>query len=123
MALYVLLLMRRTAMKTNALMDEIRRTTPPEIKKQVDLCVAIANRIYDILDERGMSQRDLARKLGKTETEVSRWLSGTHNLTIATIAKIAAVLDDDIIKPTTPETGHYQIVEGKPTMVAEPNIL
>ena len=123
MALYVLLLMRRTAMKTNALMDEIRRTTPPEIKKQVDLCVAIANRIYDILDERGMSQRDLARKLGKTETEVSRWLSGTHNLTIATIAKIAAVLDDDIIKPTSPETGHYQIIEGKPTMVAEPNIL
>ena len=110
-------------MKTNALMDEIRRTTPPEIKKQVDLCVAIANRIYDILDERGMSQRDLARKLGKTETEVSRWLSGTHNLTIATIAKIAAGLGDDIIKPTSPEPSHYKMVEEKPTMVAESNIL
>ena len=123
MVLYVSLLMMRKMMKTNALMDEIRRTTPPEIKKQVDLCVAIANRIYDILDERGMSQRDLARKLGKTETEVSRWLSGTHNLTIATIAKIATVLNDDIIKPTSPEPSHYKMVEEEPTMVAEPNTL
>lgn len=75
----------------------IRQQTPPEVQKQADLCVAIANRVYDLLDERGMSQRDFARALGKTETEVSRWLSGTHNLTIATIAKMAVVLGDDII--------------------------
>lgn len=87
-------------MKTNPIMDSIRQQTPPEINKQVDLCVAIANRIYTLMDERGMKQRDLAKALGKTETEVSRWLSGTHNITIATIAKIATVLGDDIITPT-----------------------
>ena len=38
------------------------------------------NRIYDILESKGMSQKDFARLMGKTETEVSRWLSGTHNL-------------------------------------------
>lgn len=87
-------------MKTNRIMDLVRQETPPEVNKQVDLCVSIANRIFVLLEERGMSQRDLAHMLGKTETEVSRWLSGTHNLTIATIAKIATVLGDDIIKPT-----------------------
>lgn len=46
-----------------------------------------------------MSQSDLA--LGETETIVSRWLSGTHNLTIATIAKMATVLVDDIITATS----------------------
>lgn len=81
-------------------MDMVRQETPPEVNKQVDLCVAIANRVYAILEQKGMTQRDLARILGKTETEVSRWLSGTHNLTIATIAKIAVALDDDIIMPT-----------------------
>ena len=45
-------------------------------------------------------QRDFAKALGKTETEVSRWLSGTHNLTLATIAKMATVLGDDIITTT-----------------------
>jgi len=99
-------------------MDSIRETTPPEVNKQVDLCVAIANRVFELMDERGMKQRDLARALGKTETEVSRWLSGTHNLTIATIAKIATVLGDDIIRPTnTP--ARYSVPEEDRVLVAE----
>lgn len=86
---------------TNPIMDEVRkRYLTPEIQKQVDMQVMIANRIYDLLEQKGMSQKDLAQKLGKTETEVSRWLCGTHNLTMATIAKIAVALDDDIITPT-----------------------
>ena len=86
---------------TNPIMDEVRRRyLTPEIQKQVEMQVMIANRIYDLLEQKGMSQKDLAQKLGKTETEVSRWLCGTHNLTMATIAKIAVALDDDIITPT-----------------------
>ena len=79
-------------------MDEIRSTITPESKLQMEMSVAIANRIYDILEDRGMSQKDLAKRLGKTETEVSRWLSGTHNLTLATICKISAALEADVVK-------------------------
>lgn len=61
----------------------------------------ISNRVYELLEEKAMSQKDLAKKLGKTETEVSRWLSGTHNLTIATIAKLSVALEDDLITTTT----------------------
>lgn len=79
-------------------MDEIRSSISPEMKLQMDLSVAIANRIYEILEEKGLSQKDFARMMGKTETEVSRWLSGTHNLTMATICKISATLEADVIK-------------------------
>ena len=86
---------------TNPIMDEVRRRyLTPEIQKQVDMQVMIANRIYDLLEQKKMSQKDLAQKLGKTETEVSRWLCGTHNMTMATLAKIAVALDDDLIMPT-----------------------
>ncbi|MBR1503362.1 MAG: helix-turn-helix transcriptional regulator [Prevotella sp.] len=85
-------------MKTNRIMDEFRGTISPEMKMQMEMSVAIANRIYDILEEKGMSQKDLAHRLGKTETEVSRWLSGTHNLTLATICKISSALGTDVIK-------------------------
>ena len=85
-------------MKTNKIMDEIRSNISPEMKLQMEMSVAIANRIYEILETRGMSQKDLAKKLGKTETEVSRWLSGTHNLTLATICKISAALEADVVK-------------------------
>lgn len=85
-------------MKTNSIMNEIRSTIPPEMKLQMELAVAIANRIYGILEEKGMSQKEFAHLMGKTETEVSRWLSGTHNLTMSTICKISVALDEDIIR-------------------------
>lgn len=85
-------------MKTNKILDEIRGYISPDVKKQLEISVSLANRIYDILEAKDMSQKDLAKLLGKTETEVSRWLSGTHNLTIATIAKISVALGEDIIK-------------------------
>lgn len=87
-------------MKKNAVLETIRQSTSPEVKLQVDLCVGIANRVYELLEQKGMNQKEFANKLGKTETEVSRWLSGTHNLTIATIAKMAVVLKDNLIGPT-----------------------
>ena len=89
-------------MTVNPIMEEARRKhLTPVIQKQVDLQVMIANRIYDLLKQKGMTQKDLAKRLGKTETEVSRWLCGTHNITIATLAKVACVLDDDLITATT----------------------
>ena len=78
-------------------MDEIRNTISPETKMQMELSVAIANRIYDILEEKGMTQKDFARLMGKTETEVSRWLSGTHNMTLATLCKISIALGENIL--------------------------
>lgn len=87
--------------KINTIMQSIREATPPEVRRQVDLSVQIANRLYELLEKKNLSQKDLAKLLGKTETEVSRWLSGTHNLTLATIAKLSVVLDDDIIVTTS----------------------
>ena len=84
-------------MKTNKIMDEIRSTISPETKMQMELSVAIANRIYDILEEKGMTQKEFARLMGKTETEVSRWLSGTHNMTLATLCKISIALGENIL--------------------------
>ena len=84
-------------MKTNRIMDEIRGSISPETKLQMEMSVAIANRIYEILEAKGMTQKDLAKRLGKTETEVSRWLSGTHNLTLSTICKISAALEEELV--------------------------
>lgn len=105
-------------MKTNRIMDEIRSTISPEMKMQMELSVAIANRIYDILEKKGQTQKDFARMMGKSETEVSRWLSGTHNLTLATLSKISAALGENIIQVA----GHqpYPLYEEEVLSVAEP---
>ena len=84
-------------------MDKIRQSTPPEVNLQIEMAVRIANRVYDILEERNMTQRDFAQLVGKTENEVCRWLSGTHNLTLATIAKMSVALGEDLLLPRPPK--------------------
>lgn len=106
-------------MKTNKIMDQIRSTISPEMKMQMELTVAIANRIYNILETKGMSQKEFAHLMGKTETEVSRWLSGTHNLTIATICKISAALHEDVIRVVN--YSYQPVEEFEPTVAAEPS--
>lgn len=109
--------------KTNPIMQAIRETTPPEVKRQVDLSFQISNRVYELLEQKNMSQKDLAKRLGKTETEVSRWLGGTHNLTLATIAKLSVALDDDIILTTSslPGVKAYNLdnQDVRPSIVAD----
>lgn len=105
-------------MKTNRIMDEIRRDISPEMKLQMELSVAIANRIYNILERRGMSQKSFAQLMGKTETEVSRWLSGTHNLTMSTICRISIALGEDIIQVAS--HSYKSEYEMEPMLVAEP---
>ncbi len=81
---------------SNAYLDAVK-DIPKEIKKQTQISFAIADRLQAILSERGLTQKAFARKIGKTEAEVSVWLSGQHNFTIKTIAKISSILDEDII--------------------------
>lgn len=77
--------------------DEILARTPDAVKRKVSKNLAIAVRIADVLKEQGKTQRDLARLLDKSESEISRWLTGLHNLELKTIYKIEAVLETDII--------------------------
>lgn len=74
------------------------RDIPTSTKKQVDLSWGISDKIAGLLSANKMSQKDLAKKMHKTEAEVSRWLSGTHNFTLSTLAKISTVLGEDLIK-------------------------
>lgn len=70
---------------------------PEDIERFVDKNLDISQQIYALLEEKGWSQKDLAEALGKSAAEVSKWLSGSHNLTLRSIAKMEAVLEADII--------------------------
>lgn len=57
----------------------------------------IAQRIMWILKSKKMSQNDLANMMGKNCSEISRWLSGRCNFTIATLEKIERALGRKIV--------------------------
>ena len=77
--------------------DEIIARTPESTKQEVSKNVSIAVKIIKTLRAQGKSRRDLARLLGKSESEITRWLSGFHNLELKTIYKIEKALGVDII--------------------------
>lgn len=45
-----------------------------------------------------MKQKDLAAMLGKSESEISKWMRGTHNFTIDTISCIEAAIGAPILQ-------------------------
>ena len=45
----------------------------------------------------GIIELGMTKEMGKTEAEVSRWLAGTHNFTIRTIAKISDALGVNLL--------------------------
>lgn len=72
----------------------------PEIQKQVDMSMSVSDAITHILSKQGLSQKDFAKMMGKTEKEISYWLAGRHNFTLATLAKISTVLNENFIQIT-----------------------
>ena len=70
---------------------------PEHTKLMVSKSFDITDRILNVLDAKGWSQKDLAIKLGKNESEISRWMKGTHNFTLETIAKVEIALGCTIL--------------------------
>lgn len=69
-----------------------------EVRRRVDLSFLIVDKIHAILEQRGLRQKDLARMLDKRESEISKWMRGTHNFTIETISQIEKVLGEPILQ-------------------------
>ena len=84
-------------MITNNLFRECLEKVSPEIKAELDLSYAIADRIDVLLKRKGMTQRMLARQLGKNESEISKWLTGRHNFTTKTLARLSLVFGEDVV--------------------------
>lgn len=84
-------------MKTNKLFRECLDNVSPEIKAEFELSFAIADRIDYLLKKKGMTQRTLAHRLGKRESEISKWLTGRHNFTTNTLARISLAFGEDVV--------------------------
>lgn len=84
--------MKPTNLYQQALLD-----VPDDVKREVALSYAVADRIYDLMKKAGMKQKELAKRIGKSESEISVWLSGSHNFTLRTLSKVSSVFGMDIV--------------------------
>lgn len=83
----------------SAIFDSIQ--VSDEVKRFVDHSFDVVNKIHELLEKQGKTQRDLANLMGKKESEISKWMQGTHNFTLKSLSKIESVLGENLIEILT----------------------
>lgn len=69
--------------------DDLGITVREEIEKFTSHSAEIAIMIMNFIrSQEGMTKKDFAKLVGKTPTDITRWISGSHNFTIETLSLI-----------------------------------
>ena len=79
------------------LLDNLLGEITPEQQARTDRKMRIACMIDDAMKVKGYGKKQFADKIGRKPSEITKWLSGTHNFTIETISDIERVLGVRII--------------------------
>lgn len=95
-----------TKMKTNhkaetyssSLIDELLKGISPEEQERTDKRMLLAARIDDGIKAKGWKKKDFAMAMSKTPSEITKWLSGTHNFTADTLFDIERVLEINLFQ-------------------------
>jgi len=87
--------------------------TPEDVKIFTRHYGDLVVRINSLLKEKGYTQKDLAEKLDKKPSEISKWLKGEHNFTLRSLAKLEAELGEPLFY--VPKTKSFQSSVGTKT--------
>ena len=82
--------------KSDLLENMIHEISPAE-QKSTDRKMMLAARIYNTMKAKGIKNGQLAAILRRKPSEITKWLSGTHNFTIETLWEIGDVLGIKLI--------------------------
>lgn len=116
---------------TSPVIDKLVDETDAKEYKRTEKRMMLAARIDEAKRAKGWKNKDLAKALGKKQSEISRYLSGTHNFTTDTLSDLEEVLGIQLInfkeKPTTQILYHKSFtvssnIEVHSASVNEPHI-
>lgn len=79
----------------------------------------ITLQVMKSMDEQGVTQKQLAERIGCTQQYVSNLLKGSTNMTLETIARLEKALDIDIVRSKLTYVSEYKSFEPEHKGVAE----
>ncbi len=85
--------MNKEAIYSSPMVDGLKQEISIEEFERIEKRMLLAVRIDEAIKTRGLKRKDFAKALGKTPSEISKWLSGTHNFTSDTLFDIERVLN------------------------------
>lgn len=81
----------------------IAERIPEELSQQNDRRMGLAVKITEALRAKGLTNQEFAFMMGKKPSEITRWLSGTHNFTTETLWEIERVLKIQLLTSSPKE--------------------
>ncbi|HEX9513995.1 MAG TPA: helix-turn-helix transcriptional regulator [Puia sp.] len=87
---------------SSPLIHKILGEITPVQKGQTQTKMTLAANLDDLITARGWGKSEFADKVNKNPSEITKWLSGTHNFTIDTLAEIAVALNMPVVELFAP---------------------
>ena len=85
-------------MNSNNLIEELLNSIYPEESLRIENRMLMAAKIDDAIQAKGWKKKDLMEALGKkNQSEITKWLSGTHNFTLDLLTDLGRVLCVDFL--------------------------
>lgn len=85
-------------------LDKILSEITPEQQSRTDAKMQLAAKIADAMEVKGWNNKMLMEAMGKKNpSEITRWLSGTHNFTVETLIDLEHVLETKLLNLTDEE--------------------
>ncbi len=100
-------------------LEELRNETSPQMSQQISKRMKLAVQIDDVLMSRGLTNQEFAFMMGKKPSEITRWLSGTHNFTTETLWEIERVLNIQLLTSSVPAEKVIKETEELRTFIAD----
>jgi transcriptional regulator with XRE-family HTH domain len=85
--------------KENILDNWLEENQNPEIDRFIERNLEITQKVCVILKKRGIKKNEFAKMLDKKPSEITKWLSGLHNLTLKSITKMEVALGVNLMNP------------------------
>jgi len=90
--------------QNNIISNWLKENSNPEIDAFIAKNLAITEKIRRRLEEKNWTNVQLANAMNKTPSEISKWLSGMHNLTLKSIIKMEIALGIELIHTSIAKT-------------------
>lgn len=90
------------------LLEELLTEITPREQEKTDKRMMLAARIDEARIRKGWSKKELADKMGRRPSEITKWLSGTHNFTTDTLFDLECFLDTKFVH--TKEKDKHQVL-------------
>lgn len=107
---------KKAELYNSNLINELLESIDPEEAKRIEERMLLATKIDDSMKAKGLNKSQFAELMGKKNSVITKWLSGTHNFNSDTLFDIGRKLGVKLINIDTVENCQSEIFKAEITI-------